>query len=241
IGGLTRGWIECLAAVATVRGSPTPDFGIIAACGHGLLPDHLRLPLLGELIDANAGDLATRRAALHTLITHADPRVRAAALGALAAMWKAGDASDHRTAITTLVAALATPSPIIAGSAIDAAGALYDLQLDPADKTALDTALVTRAATETDPELGSSLLELVGKRAIASGAEACRAGLTGHPVRARAAAKCLTALGEAAAPPPPTPAKAPPVDVTVAIGAPVHWHLTTSRGEIASVLRPDAP
>src|SRR5262249_6851058 len=72
--GLRRGWIDCLAAVARVRGARSPDLGVVAACGHGNLPDHLRLPLLADLVAANVGDLAARRAALHTLVTHADPR-----------------------------------------------------------------------------------------------------------------------------------------------------------------------
>src|SRR6185503_16027390 len=110
---LTRGWIACLAAAATVRAQPDPELTTVEQCP---LPDHLRLPLVAQLIEAEAGSLATRRAALARLLGHGDPRVRAAGLGALAALWKAGDANDHRSALATLASALASTDPVVAGS-----------------------------------------------------------------------------------------------------------------------------
>jgi peptidyl-prolyl cis-trans isomerase B (cyclophilin B) len=106
---------------------------------------------------------------------------------------------------------------------------------------ALDAAVVARAATETDVELVTSLYDLIGKRKLAAGAAACRAGLGGHPVRARAAAACLEALGEPAPPGQAVPpAEAPPVDVAAVIGRSVRWSLVTSRGPVTIELAPDA-
>ncbi|MGE5184405.1 MAG: peptidylprolyl isomerase [Acidobacteriota bacterium] len=231
---LARGWIECLAAAV--------DRDDLEHCGHGGLPDHLRLPILADLVAAGAQDVGWRRAAMRTLLAHQDARVRAAGLGALAATWKDGDDNDHRAIVGTLASALASPDLIVAGAAVDAAPAIYEQLGDSPDRASLDAALVARAAKEPDPELATSLYDLIGKRKLAAGADACRAGLAGHPVRARAAAECLRALGEAATAAPAAAAPAPlpaDVDVTQVIGRTVIWHLTTTRGEIAIELHPD--
>src|SRR5690606_16639701 len=59
-----------------------------------------------------------------------------------------------------------------------------------------------------------------------------------NPVRARAAATCLAALGVGTSPSEPT-SEPPPVDVATVIGKRVTWRLATTRGEIAIELRPD--
>jgi len=234
---LTRGWIGCLAIAALQRARPDADPDAIARCE---LADPLRLPLIAALIDAGAGSLATRRAALARLLGHPDARVRAAGLGALAAMWKAGDAGDRARATAALIGALAGRELDVAGAAVDAATAIYDAT-DDGDRGSLaplDAAVVARARTERDPELGAALLPLIGKRRLPGGAGACRGALDGDPVRARAAIACLEALGEpgtsksAAAP-------APPVDLSAVIGNALRWRLTTTRGEIVIALRPD--
>jgi len=238
---LTRGWIECLAAVAVVRAQPVSDPGDpgdLGAVERCRLTDHLRLPLVAELITANAGSLAARRAALGRLLIHGDARVRAAGLGALAALWKVGDAGDHRTAVTAVVAALASREVLVAGAGIDAAKALYEA-IGTGDHAWLDAAVVARAATERDPEIGSAILELVGKQALAAGAPACRAALGQDPVRAKAAAACLQALGEAPAALGTLTANPPPVDVSTVIGKVLRWRVTTSRGDIVILLHPD--
>jgi len=232
---LTRGWIACLAAAATVRAQPEPELSAVEQCP---LPDHLRLPLVAQLIEAEAGSLATRRAALARLLGHGDPRVRAAALGALAALWKAGDANDHRSALTTLAAALAATDPVVAGAAVDAAAAVYEA-IGSGDHAALDAAVIARASTERDPELGTALLDLIGKRALAAGAAACRGALAGDPVRAKAGASCLKALGEAPPDAPPLAANPPPVDVSAVIGKRLRWRVATSRGDLVIALHPD--
>jgi cyclophilin family peptidyl-prolyl cis-trans isomerase/HEAT repeat protein len=237
---VTRGWIECLAIVASTRAAATPDYAAVESCGHGGLPDHLRLPLLGELITAKVGPLTTRRAALGKLLAHGDARVRVAGMNALAALWKEGDAADHRAAIATLVAALGSNNPIIAGNAVDAATTIYELASTADGRDELDAAVIARARVEQEPELAAALFELIGKRVIATGAPACRAGLAGAPVLARAAANCLKALG---APPPPIsigPATPPPIDVTTVIGRSLRWHLMTTRGDLVIALDPDA-
>jgi len=233
---LTRGWIECLAAAATVRAQPAPELAAVERCG---LADHLRLPLVAELVAADVGSLAVRRAALAKLLGHREPRVRAAGLGAIAALWKTGEPSDQRGLAQALTAALEATDPAVAGAAVDAATAVSEA-IGAGDHGWLDAAVVARATRERDPELGASLFELIGKRAIAAGAAACRAGLTGDPVRAKAAAHCLAALGEPAAAAAPVAATALPVDVTAVIGRRLRWHVTTSRGEVVIRLRPEA-
>jgi cyclophilin family peptidyl-prolyl cis-trans isomerase len=231
---VTRGWIECLAVAALERARPEPDLDAIARCG---LPDVLRLPLVADLITAGAGPIAVRRAGLAMLLGHAEPRVRAAGLGALAAMWKAGDASDRAAAMTALIAGLASRDLVVASAAVDAAGAIYEA-IGDGDHAALDAAVVVRTAAERDQELGAALLELIGKRKLTSGLDACRGALAGDPVRAKAAAACLTALGEPAQPPP-AAAAAPPVDLAAVVGKRVVWRLATTRGAIAIRLHPD--
>ncbi|HUJ63588.1 MAG TPA: peptidylprolyl isomerase [Kofleriaceae bacterium] len=230
---LTRGWIECLAS-AVQRGD-------IDHCGHAGLPEHLRVAIAAELVEAGAGDVAMRRGWLRALLVHPDARVRAAGLGALATTVEPGDDhdADNRAAIASVASALAIPDPVLAGAAVDAASTIYDALPGDAATAALDAALVARAQHEQDPELSASLYELIGKRKLASGADACRGGLAAAPVRARAAAACLRALGEAAPAPPIGPATAPPVDVTAVIGHAVRWHVVTTRGEIVIDLRPD--
>jgi len=237
---LTRGWIECLAIAGTVRGASSPDYAIVEKCGHGGLPDQHRLPLLGELVTAKVGTLEARRAAIRTLLSHADARVRVAGIAAYATAWKDGEDTDHRAAIATVVAALGSPDPIVAGSAVDAATTIYEA-IGTGDHAALDAAVIARAQIETDPELGASLIELIGKRTLGNGAPACRAGLDRAPVLAHAAAKCLEALGAPAAPRTAlATATAPPVDVAQVIGKRLRWHLLTTRGDVVIALRPDA-
>lgn len=241
---LTKGWIECLAVAASggdamvVLGAPRAAMDELQSCGRGLLPDHLRLPLLADV--AKQSDAAARRAALRVLLAHEDPRVRAAGLSLLPASWNDGDAAAQATIIGTVSSALAVKNPIVAGTAVDVAGELHE-RLDAANplRTTLDTAIVARARTEHDIELAASLYALIGKRAIAGGADACRAGLTGQPARAKAAADCLHALGEVTPPPPAAAVEPPPGDVASVIGKKLAWHLLTSRGEIVIELRPD--
>jgi len=235
IPALTRGWIECLAVAALERARPVPDLAVLERCG---LPDVLRLPLVAELIAADVGALPARRAALARLLHHAEPRVRAAGVGALAALWKSGEASDRTQVIEAMTAALAADAPAVAGAAADAATALYEV-IGTGDHAWLDAAVVARAQAERDPELGAALLALIGQRKLAAGAAACRGGLGGDPVRARAGAACLAALGE---PVPDTTAPAsapPPVDVAAVIGKRLRWRVTTTRGDVVITLHPE--
>ncbi|MBL0217894.1 MAG: peptidylprolyl isomerase [Myxococcales bacterium] len=234
---LTRAWIECLATSAYARGAN--QLAPVAACSGGALPDHLRLPLVADLITAKVGSLAERRTQLGTLLAHKDVRVRAAALGALTAAWKESTEADHRSTIGILVSALASPEPILAGTAVEATDGFYEA-IGAGDHATIDAAVIARAAIEKDPDLSGPLLELIGKRKLAAGLDACRAGLAGGPGRAKAARGCLSALGEAV-PEAASPAHAvaPPVDVSAVIGASLEWHLVTTRGELVIELRPD--
>lgn len=250
---LAKGWIDCLGKAATIDtalSATQPGASVVAltaagidsitSCGDGGLPDHLRLPLLADLVNAGVGDASFRRAAIRVLLAHDDPRVRAAGLSILPATWQDGDARAQATIVGTVTSAMAVKDPIVAGTAVDVAGTLYDtMGADHPLRATLDAAVLARARAETDIELASSLYALVGKRAIAGGAEACRAGLSGPPARAKAAADCLRALGEAAAQPPAAEVAPPPGDVAAVIGNRPRWHLVTTRGEIVIELRPD--
>jgi len=229
---LTRGWIACLAIAATAREHPEQ----IATCSDAL-PEHLRLGLVGDAIAAGKGSLDARQAALVGLLAHRDSRVRAAGITALPKLWKEQPEADRRAAMGTIVSALGAKDPIVAGSAVDAATELYEA-IGTGDHAALDAALVARAQTETDPELAGALLELIGKRAIARGLAACKAGVQGTPVRAKAAAKCLVALGQ----PEPAPlaaGTAPPVSIADVVGKRLRWRVTTTRGELVIRLAPE--
>ncbi|MFN0251812.1 MAG: peptidylprolyl isomerase [Kofleriaceae bacterium] len=233
--GITYGWIECLSLAAMAR-SESADLALVENCK---LPDHLRLPLVAELVGAKVGPLAQRRTMFAKLLAHTDVRVRAAALGHLASFWSEGSSADRDAIISTLVTAIGTPDPIYAGSAIDAAPAIYDA-IGASGSPVLDAAIVARAHTEKDPELAASVLELVGKRKVASGVDACRGALEGHPVLATAARHCLLALGEPASKTvrdEPAGAFPPPgIDLSAAFGGPREWVLTTARGEIVIAL-----
>jgi cyclophilin family peptidyl-prolyl cis-trans isomerase/HEAT repeat protein len=232
ISPLARAWISELAAVANaeVAHQLTPDL-----FSRGELPDYLRVALAADAYPH--GDATFQRVVLRMMLEHADARVRAAGLGVLPSV----AAADRPLAVTTLAAALASPDPIVAGAASDAAGELYaKLGDDTALRGQLDGAIVQRAAREQDPELGSGLYDLIAKHAIASGVEACRAGLHGVPVRARSAAKCLEALGQAVPVPAIGDETAPPgIDVASVIGKHLAWHVVTTAGEIVIELRPD--
>lgn len=234
---LTRSWIECLAAAGAARAANT--LAPVVACSAKRLPDHLRLPLLAELVTAGVGSPQERRVTLLNLMSHIDVRVKASALGALTAGWAQQSDADRKAAVGIVVGALASSDPIFAGSAVDAVGGFYDA-IGKGDHAALDAALVARAASEKDPELSAALFEAIGTHKVAAGVDACRAGLDGVAVRAKAARTCLTALGEAPAGEPRAhAAPPPPVDVASVIGRSLEWHLTTSRGEIVIALRPD--
>jgi len=235
---LTRNWIACLARSAAARA--TADLGAVAT--QCKLPDHLRLGLVGELIVAKVGSVEARRVALQPLLDHRDPRVRVSGMSSLAAIWDEGGEADHEAAVAMTIAALGHKDGLVAGTAIETAETLYQ-GIDKAKATTLrdrlDAALLARARTETDAELATALFGLIGKRTLAAGATACRAGVAGAPVLARAAVDCLEALGQPVELPPIAGAAPPPVDVTQVIGRQVTWKLTTTRGEIMLELRPD--
>jgi cyclophilin family peptidyl-prolyl cis-trans isomerase/HEAT repeat protein len=222
------GWTGCRAAAAL--GGP----GVVESITSCQLPDHLRLPLLAEIKDA-----AAQRAAIRVLLAHEDPRVRGAGIGLIASTWEGADARAQQTIVATLTSALTAKNPIVAGNAVEAISNIYEAKPDGAFKPALDAAIVTRADGELDVELATSLFGVIEKQLIAAGLDACRKGLSGHPTRAKAAAKCLRALGEAVPADAGRAPEVPPVDVSTVIGRQVIWHLTTVRGEITIELRPD--
>ncbi len=234
---LTRGWIDCLAATGVARAANS--IAGVGECAQRRLPDHLRLPLVAELLGASIGSAQERRTAIAQLLAHGDVRVRASVLAQLTAGWKTMVEADRRAAIGIVIGAIASPDPIMAGSAIDASTKFYEA-IGRGDHAALDAALIARAAIEKEPEISATLFDVIAEQKLGAGVEACRAGLTGAPVRARAARACLRALGEPATDMlAPVRAPAPPVDVTSVIGARLEWHVTTTRGDVVLELRPD--
>jgi cyclophilin family peptidyl-prolyl cis-trans isomerase/HEAT repeat protein len=238
VDGVTYGWVECLSLAAMARGADAGGLGPVEGCK---LPDHLRLPLVAELIRHGVGPIAARRASLARILAHSDARVRASALGALASLWGEGGEADRDALVSTLASAIGAPEPIVAGSAIEAAPALHEA-IGAGAHGALDAAIVARARTERDPELVSAALELIGKRKLAAGADACRGALSAHPAIAAAAKGCLRALGDATPDDPsaePAAATPPPIDLAVAFGADREWVLETTRGQMAIALEPE--
>jgi peptidyl-prolyl cis-trans isomerase B (cyclophilin B) len=262
---LTRGWIQCLAAAAQVRAAPAPSSDAVTNCSSEL-PEPQRRQLVADLITDDVGPYAQRLADATALAADHVPRIRAAGIGALAALWSASAADARAAIVRVVVAELANPDPAIAGAASGTADAIEAFaRAAPAADAAtvapllaqLDAAIIARATIEPEPELAASLLELVGKFKMddrtatpfgAAGTTACRASLAGHAVRARAAAKCLRDLGAADAPlaaaevepvvaaPPPAPVAAA---LAAVIGHRVRWHVETTRGAIEIQLAPE--
>ena len=180
--------------------------------------DGIDLAILADIAKISP-DVTWKRGAIRTLLESSDPRLKMAAFPLLEA--------------PQLVAALASKDTATAGAALDAIGDRF------AGDAAVEAAIVQRAKVETDVELGSDLLAQIGQRKLAAGADACRAAVSGPPVRARAAAECLRQLGDAVPPPAISDAQPPPVDVASVIGKHVLWHLETTRGGIDIELAPD--
>src|SRR6185312_7586662 len=119
----SRGWIEALAIAAYERVANDGRYDV-ASVPAADLPAPLALGLAAEL--AAHQPIAAKRALLRTLLAHADPRVRAAALPLLASTWQDADADDRTVIVATFAAAINSPDPVIAGAAADEAGELYD-------------------------------------------------------------------------------------------------------------------
>lgn len=228
---ISRAWIKCLYLEGLAHATKSLD--TMAACK---LPDPLRLPLIAQ---SEVGTLAERRELRAQLLSHADVRVRSAALAMVKALWKDSDDADRRAGIATVANALASPDPVFAGAAIEAAPDLYDLATGD-ERTVLVEALVARATRESDPELGAALLEVIADKKLRAGIAACRAALAMHPVLAKSGAKCLSSLGETAPAAPSAALPLPPVDVATVIGKRFAWQLTTTRGAIAIELHAEA-
>ncbi len=237
---ITRGWFDCLATAALVRGlGVAGDLEPLATCGSSGLPDHLRLPLAAEAIVQGTGTLEARRAWSQRLLGHADPRVRAAGLATLVPLARLGARGDRAAAVATLVGALASPVAMVAGSAGEAVRAIFT---DPSFATAVpavQAALIARANREPDVELAAALLALIGQHAIVAGEPTCRASFGRHAVLDRAAAECLRALGGKPPAFEPLTVAPPPVDLAAVVGKRLEWRLATSRGELRIDLRPD--
>ncbi|CAN5906756.1 hypothetical protein BH11MYX2_BH11MYX2_20880 [soil metagenome] len=241
---ITRAWIECLAADARVRVAKGASYDELVKCP--LLP-HLVAPLVADLVAEKVGPIAVRRAQVAMMFNADDPRIQAASVGAMSALWPELKNSERDALVGQLASAIAAKDPLVAGAAIEAAEGFFEAAKTLPPKSpltkklgAIDAAVIKRAAQEKDVELASSVIELVGKRKLAP--DSCRARLDGEPVIAAAARKCLRALGETPAEPTERAAATMPSFPLIIGGDQILWVLTTTRGEMRIELDPhEAP
>ena len=112
---LARGWIACLA-LAHRRARHRRRSAALASCASDL-PDTLAPAARRRVVTRTPARVGAPRRARARCSRTPTRASRGAALGALAALWKDGDAADHRRVVGTLVAALASHDPIVAGAA----------------------------------------------------------------------------------------------------------------------------
>jgi len=171
--------------------------------------------------------------------------VRAVGLAAIATAWPALDAAARDTLVAPVVTGLAGTAPVEVGTAAETVRTLIAIPDLPAPTRAtLSTALIDRATTETDPEVGAGLLDTLAQGKIADGKAACDHGAQSvSPVIRAAAGRCLAAL--AGTPDDdrpldePAAAELPADDAATVIGKTVTWTVTTTRGTITIALAPD--
>ena len=260
---VAAGWIRCLATAALERAAAAPDPGKLLGCGGAELPEAYAASVVAELVSAGVGAPPARRAAVDRMWAAADPRVRAAALRALPPSLVGVAPADAAALLARLAEALGKPNraaaappaaaadpkaqldAMLVSTAVESLGELWPdsglpAELDPAVRASLEAiaqAVIARAATERDPEIAAALLDFIAARKLRSGEPSCRAAAaSASPVIARAATRCLVALGDAPAPAPGTPpaAEPPPVDLALGAGSSARWRwrLTTDHGVV---------
>lgn len=232
---VVRARIACQLAALAARG---PEFRPPLRCAEAAGPaaDLERMFAETGLLGQGAGAEAARAARLAELAAHVDPRVRAAAVAAVARAWGAG-------AEGALAHALTDRSPAVAGAAAEALQARFTAAERPAPPgSGLFAALVRRASDERDSELFAALAAALAAIDDPAGLPACQPALrrAGPGVRAAARA-CVKALTDAepAEPADVEVAPLPPVDPASVLGREVTWRLTTSRGVVEVALDPE--
>ncbi len=196
----------------------------------------------GVLADGFGGAWAVREGRLRSLLEHADPRVRIAAVTAVGRLW----GEQRALAEGALRAALADPVLGVVGAAGDAIAKIYREEPRPAPARAEDAlwqALAERSgrALAEEPELYASLSGALAAMRAPEGAKQCEAGLGHANPSVRAAARtCVKELRgaepaavEAAA------AVLPPIDPSRVVGKRVRWELTTEQGTLRVELDPE--
>lgn len=226
------------AALARMGGDHeiTADAALARIDASGL-PDEVTGALVAEVLSGQADDPAIR-ALLERTEAGQKPAHRAAALIALPDVWANPRAKD--AIVVAIVDALPEERADVAGGAADAAAKIL-VELAKAEvgeswRTALETALVARIASATDPELISSLLGAAGTARLASASGACtKAHGDANPSIRAAARGCLRGLtGNDPGPGVAAPAPALPADIDPAavVEHTVRWTVKTSRGTI---------
>ncbi len=246
---LGAGTVHCLAVAIRVRAGAEIDE--LLKCGgpaEGGFPAHARRALAAEVAAAAGAGLdpaGYRRKSIDThvqvLTMDSDPRVRAAAIGALVALGK--DAADQDPLERRLRAAIGDRSIEVSGTAADAIAELAAAATDDAVKQRLAplvALVVERAAAGVDGDIEVRLTYLGALAKAKAGREVCvRAhGDPVGPVR-RGARDCLKAI-DGADPGPGTPRAAAPPPPYVPDGnvSPVLWRLMTTKGTIDIELDP---
>ena len=200
-----------------------------------------RRVLTAGVLGAGFGGRDRREFLQHDLFTDADPRVRAAAVTAAAALRPVEPA-----AVDLLwLQALRDPASVVVGAAADVLAAQFTATSEvPPPAPTLLAAVVARARDELTGEVElyaglAAALTAIGDR---TALPACSDGLRHSSPAVRDAARaCVTRLrGD---PGPQTPAKAPalpPHDPADVLGERVLWRLTTARGVLVIELDPAA-
>lgn len=174
-----------------------------------------------------------RLARLAELAADPDPRIRSAAVAAIAAVWPEAPAAVEGL----LGHALVDSSPAVAGAAAEAVAARF-AEPRPAPFPALWRPLVDRAGTERDGELFAALAAAIAAIDDPTGLVACRPALPDpNPVVRAAARGCVTALADVD--PGPSPSAPPSLPPHAPASLRPHlWRLLTTRGEIVIELDP---
>jgi cyclophilin family peptidyl-prolyl cis-trans isomerase/HEAT repeat protein len=248
---LAAAWANCLTLAALARptatvpsGDPLADPAVawaqLGSCGAGILPEHLATAVGLDALVAGASGPPVPRLVL--LAGHGDPRIAAAALERAPALVAAASASEQANLAAALIAALGRGEAAVAGSAIAAAGAIFEAHGKTGPWAPLAAAVVARLdGPVDDAELVAAILEVVGTAKL-DALPACQRLATATAPALRAAARtCITELtgtdpGRRAAAAPPA---RPPIDPDLALRGARTWRLTTSQGEVAIALSPE--
>ncbi|MCX5748345.1 MAG: HEAT repeat domain-containing protein, partial [Proteobacteria bacterium] len=114
----SRAWLGCLESTWQLRFAVEHDY--TAPDLRCTLPDHVALPLLGELVAMKDFTIDGRRDGLERLLASADPRVRAAGIAALPSFWGDSTWVERGEIVARIATAFATPDGVLVAAAVEA-------------------------------------------------------------------------------------------------------------------------